>query len=170
MKNLNKNRIFRYNRRIRGQTNYKLRLSLLKSDLPRAVVRRSNKNMLVQFVTYDQKGDKILTSAKAVELKKLGSTLNTSNIISAYLTGLLAGKRLLKKGIKEDCIVDLGLQHANYGGKIFAAVKGIKDSGVKVRVSDVVFPSEERLSGAHLKTKDATKVIEKVKKSIEGMK
>lgn len=170
MKNLNKNRVFRFNRRIRGITNYALRLRLLKSNLPRAVIRRSNKNMLVQFVQYGANGDKIITSAKANELVKLGFTLNTGNLTAAYLTGLLAGKRAIKAGVKEDCIVDFGLQKSLVGTRLYAAVKGIKDSGLNVRVGDSVFPSEERLNGTHLSVKDAAKVVEKVKKSIEGMK
>jgi large subunit ribosomal protein L18 len=170
MKNLNKNRVFRFNRRIRGLTDYVLRLRLLKSKLTRAVIRRSNKNMLVQLSNFDRKGDAIMTSAKASELKKLGYTLNTGNLVASYLTGYLAGKRGLKKGLKSDCIIDMGLQQSLYGNRIYAAVKGLKDAGVNVRVSDVVFPSEERLNGSHLKAKDAEKIIEKVKKSIEGMK
>ena len=169
-KNLNKNRVFRFNRRIRGLTNYNLRLKLLKSNLTRVVVRRSNKNMLVQFINYDNDGDKIITSSKSVDLLKLGYTLNTGNLTSAYLTGLLAGKRALKAGVKTDVIVDLGLQKSIYGSRIYAAIKGIKDSGVKVKVSDEVFPVQERLNGSHLKAKDATKVIEATKKKIEGMK
>lgn len=170
MKNLNKNRVFRFNRRIRLQTDYAQRLRLLKSNLPRAVIRRSNKNTLIQFVEYVESGDKIITSAKSNELIKLGFTLNTGNLVSAYLTGLLAGKRALKAGLKTDIIVDLGLQKSIYGSRIYSAIKGIKDSGVKVRVSEDVFPSEERLSGSHLSAKDAAKVIEKTKKSIEALK
>lgn len=170
MKNRNKNRVFRFNRRINDKTDYNQRLRLLKSDMTRVVVRRSNKNMLVQFVDYSDNGDKIISSSKSVDLKKLGFTLNTGNISAAYLTGLLAGKRALKKGVKKDCIVDLGLQKSLYGNRIYAAVKGVMDSGVKVRVSDVVFPTEERLNGTHLSVKDAAKVIEKTKKAIEGMK
>ena len=170
MKNLNKNRVFRFNRRIRGLTNYKQRLGLLKSELTRAVVRQSNNNMLVQLVDYADDGDVILTSAKSHELQKLGYTLNTGNTVAAYLTGMLAGKRLQasKKGTSE-VIIDMGLQRSFYGGRIYAAVKGLKDSGVNVRVSDDVFPSEERLSGAHLKQDDAEKVVAKVKATIEAM-
>ena len=170
MKNLNKNRVFRFNRRIRGITNYNQRLRLLKSNLPRAVIRRSNKNMLVQFVNYGADGDQITTSAKANELTKLGYNLNTGNLVASYLTGYLAGKRALNKGLKSEVIVDFGLQKSHYGGNLYSAVKGIKDSGVKIRVSDVVFPTEERLGGSHLSVKDANKVIEKTKKAIEGLK
>jgi len=170
MKNINKNRVFRFNRRIRGQTDYQQRLRLVKSELTRSVVRGSNKNMLVQFVNYADNGDKILTSAKSIDLVKLGFTLNTGNIVASYLTGYLAGKRLLKTKFDSECVVDLGLQSSLYGSRVYAAVKGIKDSGVNVRVSDVVFPTEERLSGAHLTVKDAAKIIEKTKKAIEGIK
>jgi large subunit ribosomal protein L18 len=170
MKNLNKNRVFRFNRRTRGLTNYKQRLGLLKSELTRAVVRQSNNNMLVQLVDYADDGDIILTSAKSHELKKLGYTLNTGNTVAAYLTGILAGKRLLasKTGTSE-VIIDMGLQKSFYGGRIYAAIKGLKDSGVDVRVSDVVFPVEERLSGAHLKQDGAEKLVAKVKATLEGM-
>lgn len=169
-RNRNKNRIFRFNRRIRGKTNYPLRLRLLKSNMPRVVVRRSNKNTLVQIVEYVEVGDKIISSAKSVDLKKFGMTLNTGNLASAYLTGYLAGKRAQKAGLKSECIVDLGLQLSLYGNRLYAAVKGVVDSGVNVRVSDVVFPSEERLTGNHLKSKDAAKEIEKIKKAVEAMK
>jgi large subunit ribosomal protein L18 len=145
-------------------------LRLLKSKTTRAVIRVSNNNTLVQFVDFDNKGDKILTSAKSADLTKLGSTIHTGNIVSAYLTGLLAGKRLLNSKFKGEVIVDLGLQSSFYGGRIYATVKGIVDSGVNIKVSDVVFPTEERLTGAHLKTKDAAKVVEKVKGAILALK
>jgi large subunit ribosomal protein L18 len=170
MKNLNKNRVFRFNRRIRGLTNYNLRLKLLKSNLTRVVVRRSNKNMLVQFVKYGENGDQIVTSSKSIELTKLGYNLNTGNLTAAYLTGMLAGKKALKAGIKDEVIVDLGLQKSIYGSRIYAAIKGIKDSGMNIKVSDVVFPAQERLNGEHLQAKDAKKVIEATKKKIEEFK
>lgn len=169
-RNKNKNRVFRFNRRIRGLTDYKLRLRLLKSNLTRVVIRKSNKNMTVQFVDFDQKGDKIVSSAKSIDLAKLGFTLNTGNLAAAYLTGLLAGKRAQSAGLKNECIIDLGLQKSIYGNRLYAAVKGVQDSGISVRVGDVVFPADERLAGEHLVSKDAKAVIEKTKKAIEGMK
>lgn len=169
-RNKNKNRVFRFNRRIRGQTDYVQRLELLKSGFTRIVIRRSNSAVLVQFVDYADNGDKIITAARSADLKKLGFTLNTGNLSAAYLTGFLAGKRAQLAKVEGECIVDLGLQSSFYGSRLFAAVKGVVDSGVSVRVGDAVFPSEERLSGAHLTAKDADKVIEKTKKAIEGMK
>ena len=168
MKNINKNRIFRFNRRIRGLTDYKLRLALLKSGLTRAVIRKSNNNMLVQLVDYEKKGDKIITSAKSNDLIKFGYDLHRGNIVSAYLTGYLAGKRYLSKVKNSNqVIVDLGLQRSIYGSRLYAAVKGLVDAGVNVKVNDIVFPSEERLNGAHLSKEGADKVIEKVKSNID---
>lgn len=170
VKNKNKNRVFRFNRRIRGLTNYHQRLGLLKSGLTRAVVRRTNNNMIVQLVNFAQEGDKILTSARSCDLKKLGFTLHTGNISAAYLTGMLAGRRLLNSGHNEEVIVDLGLQKIKYGSRLFAAVKGLVDSGVNVKVGETVFPEENRIFGEHLSCDNAKEVIEKTIKAIEGLK
>ncbi len=170
MKNPNKNRVFRFNRRIRGQTDYNQRLRFLKSNMPRLVVRKSNKNMLVQIVQYASEGDKIITSSKSRDLSSFGFKINSGNISAAYLTGYLVGKKALKKGFKEECIVDLGLAKVFSGSRLFAAVKGVVDAGIKVRVSDSVFPAEDRINGSHLKAKDSEKVIQSTKKAIEGMK
>jgi len=169
VKNTNKNRVFRFNRRIRGQTEYEQRLRLLKSNMPRIVVRKSNKNTLVQITEYNAVGDKIITSAKAIDLVKLGFNANTGNLTASYLTGYLAGKRAMSKKLKTECIVDLGLQEIQYGSRIFAAVKGIMDAGIKVRASEDIFPSEDRLNGAHLKVKDAVKMVEKTKGAIDKL-
>ncbi len=166
-KNLNKNRVFRFNRRIRNLTNYPKRLNLLKGKLTRVVIRKSNNNTLVSFVDYKLIGDKILIGAKSNALKQLGSTLHSGNLTSAYLTGYLAGKRLLKLDKNKEVILDMGLQRKIVGSRIFAGLKGVLDSGVNVRVKDSIFPSKERLEGEHLKTKDAKLIVEKVMKKID---
>ena len=170
VRNNNKNRIFKYNRRVRGLTNYHQRLNLLKSKLPRCVIRKSNNGMLIQVVEFDQKGDHIITAARAKDLKQLGYTLHLGNTAAAYLTGLLVAKRALKAGVKGDVIIDFGLQRIQYGNRLFAAVKGLIDGGLQVKVGEGVFPDEERINGEHLSSKDAKSVIESVKKKIEGNK
>lgn len=170
VRNNNKNRLFKYNRRVRGLTNYHQRLNLLKSKLPRCVIRKSNNGMLVQVVEFNQKGDHIITAARAKDLKELGYNLHLGNTTAAYLTGLLAAKRAVKVGVKGDIIIDFGLQKIQYGNRLFAAVKGLIDGGLEVRVGDGVFPADERINGEHLSSKDAKSVIEAVKKKIEGGK
>src|SRR5207249_2084035 len=67
----------------------------------------------------------------------------------AYLTGYLAGKRASAKGVTE-AILDLGLQRPSKGGRLFAALQGLLDSGVSVPHSPEVLPSKERIRGAHI--------------------
>ena len=171
VKNKNKNRTFRFNRVIRKKTDYRQRLELLKSGLLRLVIRKSNKTILVQIVEYKDNKDVVLTSNKSTILKKYGFKPGSSNLASSYLTGFLVGTKFLKNNKKNsELILDLGLQRIFYGGKLFAAAKGVLDSGVKIRINEKVFPSEDRLLGKHLKIENCEKNIEEVKKSIQSSK
>ena len=98
-----------FRRRREERTNYYSRKKLLSSHEARAVVRRSNKNVAIQFAVFGMEGDSILASATSRELKGLGWTRACSNIPAAYLTGYLAGKRALKAGI-EYAVLDIGMQ------------------------------------------------------------
>jgi len=141
--------IVQFRRKRERKTNYKKRISLLTSGKPRIVIRKSICNINIQIIEYKPEGDNILLSANSKELVKLGYSLNRGNIPSAYLTGLLLGQKAKKKGVKE-AIVDAGLNAHIKGSKIYAALKGIVDSGLKVPCSKDIFPSEERISGAHI--------------------
>lgn len=158
MKNLVK-RGLPYRRKIEGRTDYLARLGLLKSGKPRLVVRRSLKNIIVQFVEFNPDGDKIISSTSSRELgKTYGAKGSLKNIPAAYLTGLLAGKKAAKLKITE-VVPDLGIRKPHTGGAIFATLKGIIDSGIKISHKadsgeKSVFPSEERLSGNHVKVKN----------------
>jgi len=112
-----------------GKTNYKKRLKLLLSHKLRLVVRPALKNITVQIVEYHPKGDKVVASANARELEKLGWKFNKGNLPAAYLTGLLAGTRAKEKGIKE-AILDVGLNSSTKGSRIFACLKGTIDAGL----------------------------------------
>ncbi len=154
-----------FRRRREGKTDYRKRLALLKSGRPRVVVRKSNKNIRVQFAVYDVTGDKIVTSAIGSELKKYGWDYSLSNTPAAYLTGLLAGKKALKKGIKEG-VLDIGLYTPRKGARIFAALKGVVDAGIEVPYGEEIVPSEDRLYGKHISEEIAEKV-EEIKSKIE---
>ena len=86
-------RVLQYRRKQQGKTDYKKRLALLKSGLPRLVIRGSNKNMQVQLVEYQEDGDKVLATTRASDLKKQGWNKSTGNLPAAYLTGLLLAKK-----------------------------------------------------------------------------
>lgn len=154
----------KYRRRREGRTNYKKRLELLKSRKPRLVVRKTNAHMLVQVVSYTPDGDVVLAQATTKELVDSGWKAATSNLPAAYLAGYLAGVRAQKASISE-AILDLGMQKAAHGGRLFAAVKGVLDAGVSVPVREEVLPSEERVLGAHIDEK-LSKTIEAVKKKV----
>ena len=154
-----------FRRRREGKTNYRKRLALLKSGKPRVVVRKSNKNIRVQFALYDMNGDRIVASAMGTDLRKYGWEYSLSNTPAAYLTGLLAGKRALKKGLKEG-VLDIGLYTPRRGARIFAALKGVVDAGVDVPYGEEIVPSEDRLYGKHISDEIAEKV-EEIKSKIE---
>ena len=48
-----------YRRRLESKTDYHRRLRLLKSGLPRAVVRVSNTQITCQLTNYSKEGDKV---------------------------------------------------------------------------------------------------------------
>ena len=83
----------KYRRKREGKTNYKKRLGYLKSENPRLVIRKSLNNVNVQIIAFQSKGDKILASGHSKELQKYGWKNIRSNLPTAYLTGLLAGKK-----------------------------------------------------------------------------
>lgn len=142
-------KVIQYRRKLDGRTNYKKRLKLLISGTPRLVVRKSNKNILVQTVVYHEDGDKIITTTSSAELKKLGWKHATGNVPAAYLTGLLAAKKTVAKNVK-NAIADFGLQGAVKGSRLYAVLKGANDGGLVVPCSEEVYPSEDRLSGKHI--------------------
>jgi large subunit ribosomal protein L18 len=139
-----------FRRRREGRTDYRHRAALVKSGKARAVVRRSNKHTTVQFVTYDSVGDRIVASAVSTELVKLGWTHSGDCSPGAYLTGYLAGKRALGKGV-EEAVLDIGLRRPTRGCDLFAALKGVTDAGVEIPHDDGMIPPEERIKGRHMK-------------------
>lgn len=138
-----------YRREREQKTNYKRRIKMLKSGLARLVARPSNRHMLVQLVVYDENGDRVKATATSRELAKYGWTHGTGNLPAAYLTGLLCclrGRQLKLDG----AIADFGMGTSIGGSRIYSAVKGALDGGLKVRHDEKMLPSEERLTGVHI--------------------
>lgn len=138
-----------YRRKLQGKTNYKKRMILLGSKKVRLVVRRSINNFVAQLVDYKNKGDIVLVSANSYSLKKLGWKAHRGNTPTAYLTGLLLGKKAKDKGIKE-AILDLGLHNSIEKNSLYAVLKGVIDSGIEVNHGNNIFPSEDRIQGKHI--------------------
>jgi large subunit ribosomal protein L18 len=139
-----------FRRRREGKTDYRIRLRLLRSDEPRAVVRVTNRRILVSVTTYDPLGDRVLASAESEELTSVGfpeSNLRTTP--AAYLTGYLAGVRAKAAGASS-AVLDVGLRHPTPGGRLMGALQGLLDAGLEVPHGDKGLPSNDRLNGQHL--------------------
>jgi large subunit ribosomal protein L18 len=80
------------------------------------------------------------------------------------LTGLLAGKRARDKKVKE-VVLDLGLQTSTKGSRIYAALKGVLDAGIKVPHSEKILPDEDRIKGVHI-SENTVKQFEEVRSKI----
>lgn len=156
----------RLKRKRQKKTDYKLRLGLLKSGVNRLVIRKSLKNITVQVVTSENSNDSVLISCHSRELKKYGWDYNLGNIPSSYLTGFLLGKKALKNNMTS-LILDIGLQKSVYKSRLYSALKGCIDAGLKVPHNANIFPEEERLKGSHI-NKEMIKKFEDVKKKIEN--
>jgi len=155
-----------FRRRRELRTDYYTRKKLLTARETRAVVRRSNKNISVQFADFAMEGDKVIASATTKELKAMGWEYSCSSIPAAYLVGYLAGKRAIKEGI-EYAVLDIGMQKVQHGGVLFATVAGMTDAGLEIPHSEDVLPDEDRLKGKHID--DAIEAaIDSVKQKMEA--
>lgn len=139
-----------FRRRKEGKTDYRSRRALVLSRLPRLVVRRTSKHVIVQIVEAEVVGDKVAVSAHSRELAKTyGWQGNCRNVPAAYLTGLLCGFKAMVQGVKK-AVLDIGLHSPSRGARIFAALKGVLDAGVTVPHGEDMLPDETRISGKHI--------------------
>ena len=139
-----------FKRRRKGLTDYRMRMKMLLSGKPLLVVRKTNTQVVVQLVKPEVKGDRVLAQATGRELRtKFGWPASGKSTPAAYLAGYLAGLRALKAGVKE-AILYIGLHRAVRGSRVFAALKGALDAGLRVPHSPEVLPSEERVKGLHI--------------------
>jgi large subunit ribosomal protein L18 len=136
-------------RRREARTNYHQRLRLLKSGKPRLVARKSNRHIRAQLILTGPQGDETIASATSEDLAEYGWEAPTGNLPAAYLTGLLAGKRAVESGL-EEAVLDIGLNTATPGNKVFAVQEGVIDAGVDVPHNDEVFAEWERTRGEHI--------------------
>ena len=140
----------KYRRRREGKTDYGARRILATSGLPRLVVRPSLRNIRVQIIRSDPRGDYVDVSTSTRELvKRFGWKAGGENTSAAYLLGLIAGYRAISKGIRTS-VMDIGLRRPTKGARVFAVVKGAVDSGLEVPHSEGVLPSDERIEGRHV--------------------
>jgi large subunit ribosomal protein L5e len=137
----------------------------------RLVVRRTNARILTQVIYSTLTGDRVLCAAESDELRNHGLTAGLTNYSSAYATGLLVARRLLKQvGLADDykgaekvdgeyynsndhmegdkrpfkALLDVGIQRTTTGARLFGAMKGACDGGLDVPHSNKRFPGYTR--------------------------
>ena len=143
-------------RRLEGKTDYLNRKNLLKSGKPRIVFRKTNNYVIAQYVESKEAKDKVKIGINSKKLLKYGwpkqSQASLKTIPASYLTGFLIGKKITKEKLKEP-IVDFGMLRTIPKNKLFAFLKGLIDSGIKINCDKENFPSEERINGKDMKNK-----------------
>ena len=135
-------------KRIRnGRTNYRKRAALLLSRRRFVTITVSDENVQAQIAYPMAKGDVTITSSHSRELARFGWNGSLNSLPACYLTGLLLGKKSLRKDVDE-AILYTGKN--SFTSRVAACLKGVIDSGMKVPASDSSFPPEERLAGNHI--------------------
>ena len=136
-------------RRREVRTDYHQRLRLLKSGKPRLVARVSNKHVRAQLISPGPDGDNTHAAASSEDLAEYGWEAPTGNLPSAYLTGYLAGKRAVEAGL-EQAVLDIGLNTATPGNKVFAVQEGAIDAGLEIPHNEDVLADWSRNRGEHI--------------------
>ena len=151
-------------RRREGKSDYKARFSLLKSDKPRLVIRKTNRYIIVQLVDTTIAQDRVIAEKTSKELLKLGWPMEKAGSLkslpAAYLTGFLLARKL--KGKLKEAVLDIGLNKNVHGSRIYAALKGALDAGLYIPHNSKALPSIERIKS----NKELSSLIEKVKEKI----
>ncbi len=149
-------------RRRENKTDYKARTGLLKSGIPRIVVRRTNKHFVIQAVESFEAQDKVVATITSKELLKNGWDAKMGGSLKSIPAGYLTGILMAKKLGKGKYVMDLGMARTLSGSRVFAVVKGLIDGGLDISANEKVFPSEDRLNGEHLKA-EVKDMIGKIK-------
>jgi large subunit ribosomal protein L18 len=154
-----------WKRRKQLKTDYRKRLILLKGKTPRLVIRLSNNFINLQYIVHNSKGDISKLNILSKSLREIGWKKTLRSLPVCYLTGYLFGVKAKEKKLDLEMIVDLGMQSAFPKGRLFAAIKGAVDAGVKLKVEEKMFPSEDRIKGKHIKLeKEFETILSKIKK------
>ncbi len=147
-------------RRLEAKTDYKARLSLLKSEKPRLVIRKTNKYLIAQIITSEIAQDKVIMGITSKILLSKGAPAELAGSLkslgAAYLTGYILGKQALKAGIKE-AVPDAGMHINVKNSRIYAVIKGAIDAGLSIPHNKEVLPQMESI-----KTEKISKIFEKI--------
>lgn len=134
-------------RRKEAKTDYNARFNMLKADLPRLVVRKSNRYILAQIVSSEIAQDKVLFKVSSKDLLENGwpkeKEGSLKSLQAAYLTGFLVAKK--SKGKIKNVILDSGLIRNVSGSRIYALLKGALEGGLEIPHNPECLPSDDRM-------------------------
>jgi len=136
-----------FRRRRMGRTRYKKRLALLRSNKPRLVIRKKNREIIVQVVDFGYDGDRVILTVNGKSISKLFGWPSRRNTPTAYLIGLYSAKLARQKGITE-VVPDIGLHSPTKKGIVFVVMKGAIDGGLSMKMNMEVSP--DRINGKHI--------------------
>jgi large subunit ribosomal protein L18 len=135
-------------KRIRDdKTNYRKRAAILIGRRSFVTVKVSDQNVAAQVLKPTPTGDIVIASAHSRELAKQGWKGGLNNLPACYLTGMLAAKKALGKGVNS-AVLYIGKDH--FTSRVAACMKGMVDGGVNMPMSEESLPGQERISGQHI--------------------
>jgi len=141
-------------RRKNHKTNYLKRFKLLKGGLPRIVFRKTNRYLIAQYVVSKEAQDSVKIGLNSKKLLNYGwpkeNKGGLKSISASYLLGLLMGYKITKEKLKPP-IMDFGLYRVLPKTKMHSFIKGLIDSGVKIKHKEEHIPSEEKIKGQNTK-------------------
>lgn len=138
-----------FRRRREGRTDYRLRKKLLLANKPLFTVRRSNRYVYVAVNIPEIGGDRTVVMVSSKILAEKYGWVSLKNTPAAYLTGLIAGIKAVKKGVKE-AIINLGRAWTKNASIPFAAAMGAIDAGMNIPIGEKALVDESRIRGEHI--------------------
>ncbi len=153
-----KSQRLRPKRRRLGKTDYHRRMRLLRSGAPRVVVRLSNTQVTCQLISYSPGGDNVIESVNGkslVDSYSWPANSSKKSVPACYLAGYALAKKAILSG-NSSAVLDIGLAASSSGSRVFAALKGMVDAGLKVPHGESVLPNEERVNGEHIDDSQAS--------------
>jgi large subunit ribosomal protein L18 len=130
-----------------NRTNYRKRAAMLLGKQCFVSITVSNQNVKAQVLKPFAQGDKVVSATFSKELVKFGWKGSMKGIPACYLTGLVLGIKTLGEGITS---LILYTGKGSFTSRVAACLKGMIDAGLRVPVSEVSLPNNERLSGTHV--------------------
>lgn len=150
-------------RRKQSKTDYLKRIKLLKGRKPRVVFRKTNKYIIAQYVVSKEAKDSVKIGINSKILLKYGwpkeKIGSLKSLPASYLTGYIMGKKILKDKL-EGPILDFGMIRTIHKTKVFAFLKGLIDSGIKIPCKEEAFPEESRIMKEEIKVNEIKSKID----------